>query len=198
MSDALDTLQSKFEIWREKLFKPLLKILPFHPHTITTFRLLLALAFPFLITSNPLLAWICIFTSMALDAFDGVVARYRHLASDRGKFIDVLADQITFILLCFGLIRILPALSLEIAIIACCVPLTYLITMVRKNEKEQTDWLIKPQARLIGYKLIFLIAVISYLVQWFSYSVILWILWLEIIVATLHFTVHYTQFLQKR
>lgn len=198
MTGRFDDLQSKSEIWREKIFKPILKILPIHPHAITTFRLLLALTFPFLITSNPLLAWVFIFVSMALDAFDGVVARYRHLASDRGKFIDVLADQITFIVLCFGLMRILADFSLEIAIIACLVPLTYLMAMVRKNEKEQTDWLIKAQARLVGYKIIFLLTIGSYLLGWLGQETVVWLLWVEIIITSLHFGVHYATFLKKR
>jgi len=79
MTDRLDSWQRKTEVWRERLCKPILHYTNFHPHNITTFRLFLAVFFPFLIISNPIMAWIFISLSIILDAFDGTVARYQKI-----------------------------------------------------------------------------------------------------------------------
>lgn len=197
MPDRLDHLQKQSEGWRRRWFNFILRYISFSPQVVTNIRLLLALIFPFLITSQPLLAWICISLSIILDAFDGVVARYQKRDTDRGKFIDVLADQITFVLLCLGLIRLLPDLSLVLAISACSIPLVYLITMVRKNEQRPSDWLIKPQARLVGYKILFLVLIIALLGGWVSYKISLSGLWLLNTIVIFHFFVHYWLFTRK-
>lgn len=197
MSQYFDTLQRKTEIWRQNFFKPILRHCFFHPHDITTFRLLLALGFPLFILSSPLLAWVLITISIALDAFDGAVARFKKIDSDRGKFIDVLVDQITFILLCLGLIRLLPNFSLVFASLGFSIPLTYLITMTHKNEKQPSDWIIKPQARLTIYKFVFLLIIIGFLNHWISSQTTYLLLWVEIIIACFHFSWHYYGFVHE-
>ena len=197
MTDRLDSWQIKTEVWREQLCKPILQHSNFHPHTLTTFRLFLAVIFPFLITSKPGIAWILISLSIILDAFDGTVARYQKIASDRGKFIDVLVDQITFSLLCLGLIRLLPELSLVLAISAFVIPLVYVMTMVYKNENKPSDWIIKPKARLTIYKIIFLVLIVSYVTHLVAFTIIRVLLWSEIIVAGLHFYWYYHKFVKS-
>lgn len=197
MTDRLDSWQTKTEVWREQLCKPFLQYTNFHPHTITTFRLFLAIGFPFLITSNPVIAWILISISITLDAIDGTVARYQKIASDRGKFIDVFVDQITFSLLCLGLMRLLPELSLVLATCAILVPLVYVITMVYKNENKPSDWIIKPKARLTIYKIIFIVIMTSYVTHLVPFSIIKLLLWAETIVVGLHFYWYYHQFVKS-
>lgn len=197
MPDRLDHLQKQTEGWRRRWFNFILRHISFSPQVVTNVRLLLALIFPFLIISQSLLAWICISLSIILDAFDGVVARHKKRDTDRGKFIDVLADQITFVLLCLGLIRLLPEISLVLAISTCSIPLLYLIAIVRKNEQEPSDWLIKPQARLIGYKILFLILIVAFLRGWISYKTSLSSLWLLNTIVIFHFFVHYSLFTRK-
>jgi len=196
MVNALDLWKTKTEIWRERFCKPLLRNTNFHPHTITTLRLFLALGFPLLIISYSVIAWILISLSIILDGFDGTVARYNNIATDRGKFIDVLADQITFTLLCLGLIRLLPEFSLILATCSIFIPLAYLMTMVYKNEKKPSDWLLRPQATLTVYKIIFIVIIISYLFNILPYTVIQVALWLESIVAALHFYWNYDHFVK--
>jgi phosphatidylglycerophosphate synthase len=194
MSDLFDNLQTKSENWREKIGTPLLYHIPFQSHTITTFRLILAASFPFLILKFSTLAWTIIIISISLDAVDGMVARYQNKASDRGKFIDVLVDQLTFIFLGLGYILLIRTLSFQITCLIIIIPLTYLITIIRKNEKKPSDWLIKPQARLTGYKIAFLIIINSWLFNWLSFEHTVWLLWFEIIICSLHFSFHYYKF----
>ena len=196
MTDRLDSWQIKTEVWREQLCKPLLRTFNFQPHNITTFRLFLAVSFPFLITSFPVTAWIVISISIILDAFDGTVARYHKIASDRGKFIDVLVDQVTFSLICLGLIRLLPKLTLVIATSAIFIPLVYLITMVYKNENKPSDWIIKLKARLTIYKIIFIALIVTNLTHLLSFSLIQVLLWAETTVVTINFYWCYHHFLK--
>lgn len=151
--------QKRTEEWREALFKPLLKLLlagGVSANGLSAFRLFLAAAFPVLIISYPSPAWACMIISIALDALDGAVARFARTANDRGKFVDVLADQATFALLATGLIRAWPQHGFILGTLAFLIPATYLIVAVAKNEKAPSDWLIKPRAQLTLYKIIFL------------------------------------------
>jgi phosphatidylglycerophosphate synthase len=197
MIEQLNLIQKKSEVWRESFLKPLLRHIRFTGNDITTFRLLLALSFPFLILRFPLLAWLFIFTSFSLDALDGPVARFKNTDSDRGKFIDVLIDQITFILLILGLIRLFPDLSQVLTTLGFIIPLTYLITIIYKNEKSSSDWIIKPKTQLTIYKIIFIIIIISYLTQVLSKEIVWLLLWLEAITAGFHFGIYYVAFINK-
>ncbi len=48
-------------------------------------------------------AMTCLITAVLLDGLDGVLARYQHISSDRGKFFDVMADNFSSFLFALGL-----------------------------------------------------------------------------------------------
>ncbi len=195
-----EQLQRKTEEWRERLFKPLLKLLlALHvsANDISTFRIILAAAFPWLITTRPQLAWWCMGVSIALDALDGAVARYAKKDSDRGKFIDVLADQITFSLLAVGMIRIWTAQSLPLAFLALLIPATYLMVAVAKNERLPSDWLIKPRAQLTAYKIAFLLILAGDWKNFWTTEQTTNALWSLIALCALHFSWRYLRFIRK-
>lgn len=200
LTSRLDKLQKQTEIWREAALRPLLRLCMacrISANAISTLRIILAAAFIILIPSHAAAAWILIIISIALDGFDGTLARFTKKATDRGKFIDVLADQITFSLLCIGLLRIIPELALILSLAAVIIPVLYLIVAVLKNEHTKSDWLLKPKARLTMYKIVFLIIMFMYLSAAWNLSTVRIMLWLETAVAILHFAWSYFKFLRK-
>lgn len=199
-SAYFEKLQGKTEEWREIALRPLLKLLVAVGVTangISTFRIILAIIFPWLILSQPRTAWTCLIVSIVLDGLDGALARYAKTASDRGKFIDVLADQITFSLLATGLIRVWPQHSLVLALLAFLIPAAYLIVAVAKNEGRVSDWLIKPRAQLTAYKIIFLlIAYGAWQSIWAEPTTIV-LFWSLIFICAAHFLWRYLRFINK-
>lgn len=200
ISYILDTLQKKTEYWRSILFKPFL-IFCRHCHisanTITVFRLALAALFPFLIIFHPTLAWTLITVSIALDAVDGSIARFAGSDTDRGKFIDVMADELTFALLYLGILRLLPELTLPLSACAGMILFLYMMGMVNRNEHTATDWIIKPKVQYTGYKIVFIIFVIGELVSWWSSDLTGNGLWILTFLAAVHFIFHYVTFIKR-
>lgn len=201
LSERLDYWQTASERWREIIFSPFLKFCRYGGITannIATLRLLLAVAFPFLITEYHKTAWWLMGISIFLDAFDGALARFEKIASDRGKFIDVLVDQITFGFLGIGLIRLLPDMSFALGLLTFLIPLLYLLASVAGNEGRPSDWLIKPQARLTIYKIIFLVIIIGYYTDGWPMATTRTLLLLEAIVVGVHSLWHYFRFISGK
>ncbi len=200
MPSLTDKLVAKSERWREVVLGPLLSFLQrigVSANAISCVRLALALCFPFLIISAPVLAWWAIAIAIAADGLDGALARHAGTESDRGKFVDVLADQLTFVVLCLGLLRLIPELALTLAVCATLIPTAYLMAMVSRNEKLKSDWLIHPEARLTGYKIVFLIIIIFLLNSIFSMEIAVALLWVLVVLAFLHFSYHLIAFIKR-
>ncbi len=192
--------QRTTEEWREAALKPLLRlfvIIGINAHALSTLRILLAAAFPLLVLTYQRTAWLCIAVSILLDAVDGALARFAKTASDRGKFIDVFADQLTFSLLAVGLLRLLPELSIALTVSAFAIPALYLLVAVADNEKKPSDWLIRPQARLTVYKIVFLLILAGLWLQFWNLQTVNALLWLELIICSLHFSYRYILFINK-
>lgn len=64
---------------------------------------LLMITFIFTVTNHPRAAFWLLFGRMVADIMDGPLARYQKTDSDRGKFVDVLADVSGFALFVVGL-----------------------------------------------------------------------------------------------
>lgn len=196
----LDRLQTKTEHWRGLIFKPFLQLCErchISANTITIFRLALAILFPFLIIAHPTLAWTLITISIALDAVDGSIARFTGSDTDRGKFIDVMADELTFALLYFGTLRLLPDLSLPLSATAWIILFLYLMGMVNRNEHTPSDWIIKPKVQYTIYKVLFILLVIGTLAHWWSNTMTIKGLWLLTFLAGCHFLFHYGDFIKR-
>ncbi len=200
LDHRLDALNRFGEAWRARYFAPLLRLLKrLHVSAtqVTVFRVMLAAAYVGLIVRHPRLALALIIISILLDTLDGAVARFVHTDSDRGKFIDVLADQLTFVMLCLGLIRILPEMARPIATAMATIPLAYLMAMVATNERRASGWIIKLQARMTAYKAIFILVIAGFFWSWWSVDSTKQLIWIIAVAAGVHFCKHFYAFARR-
>ncbi len=200
LAARLDKLNLAGEQWRARYYAPLLRLcrwLHISASQVTVFRVILAAAYAVLILRSATVAIILIIASILLDTFDGALARYLKTDSDRGKFIDVLADQITFVFLCLGLIRCLPDLSHPIATAMVTIPLAYLMAMVSMNERKTSGWIIRPQARMTTYKAVFIAVILGFLWHWWDEPALRKLSWIIAVAAGVHFCSHFYRFARR-
>ena len=74
------------------------------PNMITYFGVFMMLLFVFSIRRNALISSIFLILNLVSDGLDGVLARYQKNSSVKGKFIDFLGDDVSFVLFILGLI----------------------------------------------------------------------------------------------
>jgi phosphatidylglycerophosphate synthase len=105
--DVSDKLYHKSANFRDIFFRPLvvgLGALKITPNGLTFFGIAVMLLYVFLMHySNTRMAALCLISSVVLDSLDGVLARYLKMSSDRGKFLDVMADNFNSFLFVLGL-----------------------------------------------------------------------------------------------
>ncbi len=138
---------------RAVLYKPLLAFLTrlgITAFDVTNFRL--ALAFVFLIIYyyvSPYWSAIFMIGLYWLDTVDGALARHQNTSTDRGKFYDVLVDTIVYLFPIFTFVY--SSVNIYHLIInLTLLNYVYLLAIIKKNEHEQTDWLINPYPKM-GY-----------------------------------------------
>ncbi len=80
------------------------------------------------------------------DNLDGEIARYRGTASDKGKFTDVVVDNVTFTVFMLGMAYagFVSGLLAGMVIYAMLLCRTFMV--IKKNVTKETDWLIKVYA----------------------------------------------------
>lgn len=127
----------------------------------------------FLARDHPWLAMVCIFASIFLDMNDGLVARYKGTASDKGKFVDMVCDNVAFTVFILGLahqdlIAPAPAILFSYTMI-----LSKVLRSVTHAYYLDTDWFFRAVAGFLpnfavgcAYALFFLFAATGK--NWFS------------------------------
>ncbi|MFQ5475287.1 MAG: CDP-alcohol phosphatidyltransferase family protein [Candidatus Nanoarchaeia archaeon] len=91
---------------RKVLFRPLVKLLAWlgiSPNAVTFFGVTMMFFFVLFIRKDPYTALMFGILSIFADMTDGILARYLKQDSDRGKFIDIVADNISFTLFIIGI-----------------------------------------------------------------------------------------------
>lgn len=97
----------KFAQARNIIFLPLAKALNFlkvTPNMVSYFGVMVMIGFLFTIVRSQGWAVVLLAFSLFLDNLDGVLARYQKIDSDKGKFIDMVCDNVNFTLFIAGLI----------------------------------------------------------------------------------------------
>lgn len=201
-------LEQKLDIWnkyfkkkRDLIFYPLLKILnklKISANFLSISKIFFAGLYLYFIKDNLYLAIIFLLIGgIFLDFFDGPLARYTNKASDRGKFIDMLSDQIVYALAIWGLIIINIGSPVILSYNIIIVGIFYLLISINKNESAESDWIIHPIARSTYYKLIFEILVVMRLLSKINMTVFNKLAFITNIIITIHFTYHLLIFTNK-
>jgi len=148
-SDGEGALMHLSQTWRAELLRPLLERLKqvgLRANHITLAGLLSGLAFcPALLLGYPNAALAFILLHVLLDGLDGPLARFRGEASNRGSFVDTMADQAvvtasTLALIEAGFVSIWPG-GLYLFFYAIVVG----FAMVRNALAAPYSWLFRPR-----------------------------------------------------
>ena len=192
-----DSANNYFQKVRQALFLPILKLLSrlkFTANIITNLRLVLGLLFFLIFTYHLQLSLIILFVVLFLDILDGPLARYQNSASDRGKFLDMVADNVTYSLVIFTFLysSIAPLLILVHLI---SINYVYFLAVIKKNEFKRSDWIIKPSAKSTHLKILPFIA--FYIFHIFNVDYLSWSLYISTFFTVL-FSAYYYIFIQIR
>ncbi len=142
--------------FRAKNFLPILKLmakLKITPNQITTFRILFLLPVVYYFYYGNFFAAIifyCLF--WFFDLFDGALARYLNMSSDKGRFLDTIVDNFAYGILLIGFIY---WQSAWVWLLAANILLEYfaqLLAIIKKQGKAPSDFIIKAQADLPYFK----------------------------------------------
>lgn len=196
----IDKTNESSKIFREKYFAVIIKILDklgLKANSLGTIRAFSGLLFFLLVKINFTLALIIVVLGGITDFFDGALARYQKKESDRGKFIDMLCDNIIFSFFLLGLIKIDFLNIANLAYFLFILPALYIIISINKNEFQKSDWIIHPIARISYYKTIFEIFFILTLMFRIFYTFDIVLTLLNIFI-TIHFAYHFYIFLNKK
>ena len=161
-------------------------------------RLVCGIIFFFLVNINFTIAFIILIIGGFTDFFDGALARYQKRDSDRGKFIDMLCDNLLFLFFVLGLIKIEFIHSLSLAYFIFVLPALYLMIVINKNEFLKKDWIIIPHARISYYKIIFEIIFLLILIFKVDKNFLNSTITILNIIMSAHFSFHFYKFLTKK
>jgi phosphatidylglycerophosphate synthase len=92
--------QNAFGAWRQRQFSPLLKALDAvnaSPDTLSVLGMAVTLLLPLSFTLAPAWCVVAYMLHLLLDGLDGSLARYQGTASQRGAYLDVVADHTSLI-----------------------------------------------------------------------------------------------------
>jgi phosphatidylglycerophosphate synthase len=110
---------------------------------------------------------ILLLTSLTIDLFDGVLARYQGMASDRGKFVDVICDNVNFSLFLIGLLHAHLISGITAVILVYLMVMSKILRIIKNGLSLESDWHFKAIAGflpncVVGLSyLVFLIYVIK-------------------------------------
>ncbi len=102
LGNQLRQLHQKLKLGKDKVFKPLVKILPrwISPNYVTLFRFVIVLVWlPFAFFRPTLIQVAIFFIVYFFDLLDGALARFKNQLTYFGKYFDIFSDQINHITL---------------------------------------------------------------------------------------------------
>lgn len=150
-------IYKRFAQMRTSFLRPLLKILDLlkiNPDILSWTGLFLMVVFVFVIKDHPIAGFWLIVMRMLLDGVDGPLARYQKTNSDRGKYTDVMVDQLSFALYIIGIVRLGLVDPLPGLLFLYFTVIVTLQLIIKKSLHRDSDWLIYAQAGGFPYILI--------------------------------------------
>lgn len=139
-----DRVYKSIALQRSLYFRPIAMILSklgVTPNMVSYLGVLFMVGFVFEINRSLSGAAYFLVGQLLCDQVDGAIARYHHTDSDRGKFIDVLADTTAFALFLTGLVRVGLVHATTGAVFMYVILLVRILGIVRKNINRRSDWL---------------------------------------------------------
>jgi|GEM_PF-2212220 phosphatidylglycerophosphate synthase len=149
----------RFRRIRDPFFRPFAKIfalLGFKPEGLGYLGVGLMLLFIYFVRINPIISLCLLAGAMLLDLIDGNLARYLGTGSDRGKFIDVLIDNLNFTLFIVGLVWGNLLAGVVATVLVYFMLLAKILMIIRKNISRDSDWLIRPMAGALPNTIVYL------------------------------------------
>lgn len=201
LDNIIDKLNKASQHKREKYFQFFIKMLNnigLSPNVLSFLRAFSGFLFFIIVGVNFNIAFIVLILGGLTDFFDGALARYQKKDGDRGKFIDMLSDNIIFSFFILGLIKISYINILNLSYFLFIVPALYLIIIVNKNEDKKNNWIISPYARISYYKVIFEIFFLLTLLFAIDKSILNFVIIILNISMSFHFLYHFYLFLNKK
>ena len=137
---------------RDTIFKPLLPeltALGINPLILSIGGVCFMIVFAALFYTQPAWAAFCFIVSLLCDWVDGPLARYQGTASDKGKFIDVVADTTSFAFFLVGISwanHIDPRFAVYLLI---GVIVAKILGIIRNAPYLISDWYFKPTAGVL-------------------------------------------------
>lgn len=158
MNKSEEKIYYKFASLRTKFFNPISKVLTFFhitPDILSYKGMLLMVAFIFVAGHSLVFGFWLIVSRMLLDILDGPLARYQKTGSDRGKFVDVLMDQLGFAMFVFGIIKLGLITGLVGAIYLYLIALVTILMIIKNSFSRQSNWLFFASAGAFPYLFIY-------------------------------------------
>ena len=151
---------------RDRLFKPILRILTkigITANKISNFKLIVFIPFLFFVKSNIKLAFLFVLFSFLSDILDGPLARYQKTQSDKGKFLDIFGDFSVYLLIILNLF-FLEVMNNNLLVYHLFIfPLVMILSTLKKQENEKTDWIIKPAPELGHFNMLVMFSLFLYI-----------------------------------
>jgi phosphatidylglycerophosphate synthase len=143
----------------EAIFRPIIKfftVLHVTADMLSYLGVLVMLGFIWALPENLTLAFWLLVARVFIDVMDGPLARYQKTDSDRGKFVDVLMDNLSFALFIFGVIGSGLMQGVTGAIYLFLTELVIVLMIIRYNFKHKdSDWLFFASAGSFPYNFIY-------------------------------------------
>jgi phosphatidylglycerophosphate synthase len=144
----------------ETPFRPLIKLLDLfgvNADIVSYSGLLIMVGFILALPHHLILAFWLLFARMLIDILDGPLARYQKTDSDRGKFVDVLMDNLAFAAFIFGVIRAGLMDGLAGGIYLFATELVIVLMIIIFNLTYKSDWFFFASAGSYPYNFIYTI-----------------------------------------
>ena len=168
MSPIEEKIYKTFARFRTQIFSPLSRILTVLRVTADMLSYLGAIvmaAFILVLTHHPRWALALLAGRMLIDITDGPLARYQKTDSDRGKFVDVLMDNVSFWLFLVGIVRIGYLHAASALVYLFLTELCVLLVIFKYNLNHKSSWFFYASAGSYPYNFVYaMYALFAYLV----------------------------------
>jgi phosphatidylglycerophosphate synthase len=140
---------SELKKYRTQKFTRILKVLDslgLTPNMLSFSTIFFILLLVLTIKNYPGIALFMLWFAMLIDGLDGSLARYKKMASDKGKFTDMMCDSINFTLVMVGFViagLVNPILAI---IYVYFMLLLKVFIIVKRQLTQESDWLVHPMA----------------------------------------------------
>ncbi|MBI2588930.1 CDP-alcohol phosphatidyltransferase family protein [Candidatus Saccharibacteria bacterium] len=158
MQPSEEKIYNQLAQLRTMAFRPLNKILTslgMTADSLSYLAVFLMVLFVFVSQHNLRLGFWLIVARMLADVLDGPLARYQKTASDRGKFVDVLMDNLGFALFIIGVVKAGIINSLPAITYLFATELVVVLMIIRFNLKRRSNWLFYASAGSFPYNFVY-------------------------------------------